>query len=92
MQPDFEALRAYLNELKPTDQRKFAKRCKTSVGYLRKAISTKPEIDVQLAAALDRESGGRVDCRRLRPGVDWEYLAAKQGNSGGSEQMAAAPG
>lgn len=69
-----ESLRQYLNSLPPREQKAFAKRCKTSVGYLRKAISIKQRISVDLAIAVQRESDGVVNCEDLRPDVDWEYL------------------
>eukprot|EP01030_Chromulinospumella_sphaerica_P012200 gene12200-11989_t len=72
-----ESLRIYLNSLPPDAQDAYAKRCGTSVGYLRKAISTKQQLGAGLCVALDRESGGRVQCDELLRGVDWVYLRAK---------------
>jgi len=64
----------YLNGLSTADQATYATRCGTSVGYLRKAASTKQRLGESLCIALDRESGGQVPCDALRPDVDWEYL------------------
>lgn len=64
-----ETLRAYLSTLAPTDQAAYAKRCGTSIGYLRKALSTKPRLDGALARRLDEESGGQVSRHDLRPDV-----------------------
>lgn len=69
-----KTLRKYLNSLSTAEQSDFAARCKTSVGYLRKAISKQQRFDVVLAVAIDRESGGVVRCGDLRPDVDWDYL------------------
>ena len=69
-----KALRKYLNGLPPADQIAFAKRCRTTVGYLRKAISARQRIGESLAIAIERESGGEVRCEQLRPDVDWAYL------------------
>lgn len=69
-----ETLRAFLNKLSPLDQAEFSERCKTSVGYLRKAISTRQRLGESLAIAIERESAGAVTCEELRPDVDWAYL------------------
>lgn len=69
-----EALRAYLNSLAPEQQKAFAERCDTSVGYLRKAISAGQNIAEKTCIAIERESGGSVTCEQLRPDVDWGYL------------------
>lgn len=66
----------YLRSLQPQEQNAFAQRCGTSVGYLRKAASTKQQLGVELCISLDRESGGVLRFERLRPGMDWEYLRA----------------
>ncbi len=69
-----EALREYLNSLDPGEQASYAERCGTSIGYLRKALSVKPQLGESLAIALDRESGGKVSVESIRPDVDWAYL------------------
>jgi DNA-binding transcriptional regulator YdaS (Cro superfamily) len=69
-----EVLRKYLNSLDPEDQESYAKRCETTVGYLRKAISAKQRIAESTAILLERESGGAVPVESIRPDVDWGYL------------------
>jgi DNA-binding transcriptional regulator YdaS (Cro superfamily) len=69
-----EALRTYLNSLEVEEQVAYAERCDTSLGYLRKALSTKERIAESTAIALDRESGGAVPVESVRPDVDWSYL------------------
>lgn len=64
-----ESLRQYLNSLPPSEQSAYAKRCGTTIGYLRKALSTKPNLDGALARRLDEESGGKVPRSELRPDV-----------------------
>lgn len=64
-----ETLRTYLATLAPADQAAYALRCGTSIGYLRKALSTKPRLDGALARRLDEESGGNVSRYDLRPDV-----------------------
>lgn len=69
-----EKLRTYLNSLTPDEQRAFAARCNTSVGYLRKACSTKQALAERLCIDLERESVRRVLCEDLRPDVDWAFI------------------
>lgn len=79
-----EALREYLNSLVPDEQRAFAERCETSVGYLRKAISAGQKIAEKTVIAIERESGGAVRCEQLRPDVDWAYLRTSGPQSTGA--------
>ena len=72
-----ESLRRYLNGLKRAAQESFAKRCGTSIGYLRKAISAKQQLREGLVIAIERESCGAVRCESLRPDVDWTYLRGR---------------
>jgi len=69
-----EKLRAYLNSLSPSDQEDFARRCNTTIGYLRKGISTGQLFGESICINIDRESEGTVTCEDLRPDVDWAYL------------------
>lgn len=73
-----EELRAYLKSLSPTEQARFAERCGTTLGYLRKALSKKPRLGELIVIALERESGGKVTCEGLRPDVDWAYLRSSR--------------
>ena len=61
-----DTLRTYLNSLTTDEQLSFAARCKTSIGYLRKAISTGQRLGEQLALDIERESGGSVPLLDLR--------------------------
>lgn len=82
----------YLRSLSPPEREAFAERCQTSVGYLRKAVSTKQQLGVELCIHLDRESGGVLKCERLFPGLDWDYLrkAAQRKVDGAPAQHARA--
>lgn len=71
---DMEKLRAYLKTLSPDDQARYAQRCGTTIGYLRKRLSVGGRIGESIAIALDRESEGAVPCDSVRPDVDWKYL------------------
>ena len=69
-----DELLAYLNSLDPADQQAFAKKCGTSVGYIRKAASVGQKVGESLCIAFERESARAVTCEQLRPDVDWAYL------------------
>jgi DNA-binding transcriptional regulator YdaS (Cro superfamily) len=73
-----DELLEYLNSLAREEQEDLATRCDTTVGYLRKAISVGQKLRTELAVDLDRETGGKVSCSRLRPDIDWEYLRARE--------------
>lgn len=64
-----ETLRAYLATLPVSDQADFASRCGTTIGYLRKALSTKPNLDGGLVRLLWDNSSGAVSRHELRPDI-----------------------
>ena len=64
-----ETLRAYLATLSPDQQAAYAKRCGTTIGYLRKALSTQPKLDGGLVRRLFEESGGAVSREELRSDI-----------------------
>jgi hypothetical protein len=66
-----ETLRAYLKTLTPDEQAAFAKRCGTSIGYLRKALSTGPKLDGALVRKLSEASAGAVVKSDLRSDI-WD--------------------
>ena len=68
-----EQLRSYLNALSPTEQESYAARCKTSLSYLRKAISCKQSLGAALCVLLEAESNGAVSRKGLHPD-DWQRL------------------
>jgi DNA-binding transcriptional regulator YdaS (Cro superfamily) len=67
-------LQAYLNTLTPADQADFARRCGTTIGYLRKAISKGQRIGEGTCIAIERESCRQIVCEDLREDVDWAFL------------------
>lgn len=71
-----DTLRAYLNSLVPADQSAYAKRCGTTIGYLRKALSKKPKMDGALCRRLEENSNGAVSRANLRPDI-WPELSEK---------------
>lgn len=64
-----ETLRTYLATLTPDEQADYAKRAGTTIGYLRKALSTKPRLDGALVRRLDEESNGAASRYDLRADV-----------------------
>jgi DNA-binding transcriptional regulator YdaS (Cro superfamily) len=64
----------YLNGLTSAEQKAFALRCGTTIGYLRKAVCIGQRIREAVVIAIERESGGAVKCEALRPDVDWAYV------------------
>lgn len=64
-----DTLRAYLATLSKAEQSAYAIRAGTTIGYLRKAISTTPTFDGALARRLDEESNGAVSRHVLRPDI-----------------------
>ena len=70
-----DELRTFLKSLSVSEQDDFARRVGTSLGYLRKVMSTNfDKLGESLVIAIERESGGAVRCESLRPDVDWGYL------------------
>lgn len=85
-----DTLLAYLNSLSVEDRERFAAGCGTTVGYLRKACSINQKLGADLCIGIERESGGRVVCEKLRPDVDWAYLrGAKVGAAANPAKEAA---
>ncbi len=70
-----ETLRTYLNSIPVSEQADYAIRCDTTIGYLRKALSTQAKLDGALCRKLDEESGGLVPRSTLRPDI-WPELVA----------------
>lgn len=74
-----KTLRTYLNSLTPDEQVAYATRCETTLGYLRKALSTGEKLRETLCIALDKESDGKVRFDDLRPDVNWTYVFQRLG-------------
>ncbi|MCP5245716.1 MAG: helix-turn-helix domain-containing protein [Burkholderiales bacterium] len=75
-----ECLRRYLNSKSTDEQRGFAERCGTTIGYLRTAINAKKELGAELSVNIERESNGEVTRKALHPSnylKKWPELAKK---------------
>jgi DNA-binding transcriptional regulator YdaS (Cro superfamily) len=76
-------LREYIAAL-PTREAKedFAKRCGTTLPYLKLVALGHKEGGESLAINIDRETGGFVPCELVRPDVDFGYLRGRKREQG----------
>lgn len=75
-----KSITVYLAGLPVEEREPFARRCGTTIGYLRKAVSVGQRLGESLCIALERESGRQIRCEELRPDVDWAYLRGTAAN------------
>jgi DNA-binding transcriptional regulator YdaS (Cro superfamily) len=68
----------YLSPMSAADRASFAKKCGTSLAYLRQVAYGNKNCGAELAINIDRESGGEVLLEQLCPAPDWEYVQAKK--------------
>ncbi|MEW5968658.1 MAG: transcriptional regulator [Pseudomonadota bacterium] len=75
MEVSTKSLAEYLDSL-PTKEAKeaFAKRCGSSLGYLRLIVNNIRNCSATLAIDIDRESKGKVRCDDLCPNADFNYI------------------
>lgn len=66
-------LRIYLNSLSLDEQRDFASRCGTTIGYLRKALSKNHDLGAALCVLIEKASSGEVTRKHLHP-CDWTSI------------------
>lgn len=78
-------LKSYLAGLSGPERRALAERCGTSFGHLNNVRYGIKPCAVELAIALERESGGTVRCEDLRPDVDWAYIRGTAPTSSAGE-------
>lgn len=64
----------YLSQIPAAEREAFARRCGTTLNYLRKAASVGQRLGESLCIAIERESARAVRCEQIRPDVDWAYL------------------
>lgn len=69
-----DKLRSYINSLSVDEREDFARRCNTTIGYLRKVCSTKVPIGEGLCLRLSIESGFVLLPEHMLPDVDWDRL------------------
>ncbi|ABE29891.1 Hypothetical protein Bxe_A3088 [Paraburkholderia xenovorans LB400] len=74
-----EKLLAFINSLSPSEREHFASTCRTTIGYLRKAISAGQELRPDLCVRIERYPGcpvGRIDLRPRDWFENWPELVA----------------
>jgi DNA-binding transcriptional regulator YdaS (Cro superfamily) len=69
-------LKDYLSGLPGDDARRaFALRCGTSLGHMRNTFYTEGKsLAPEVAAAVERETQGQVQCEAVLPGVVWTRI------------------
>jgi DNA-binding transcriptional regulator YdaS (Cro superfamily) len=69
-------LHDYITSLAIEERDPFAKRCGTSLGFLKLIAYGRKPCSPELAVAIDRETSGAVCCEELcpPPKMDWAYL------------------
>lgn len=75
-----EKLLSYLNSLSKSEQVAFADKCKTTIGYLRKACSVNQELGTKISVRIEQCSGGAVTRADLHPDdwfIKWPELSSK---------------
>ena len=73
-----EDLTKFLNSMTQDQQKQFAIRCKTTIGYLRKAMYKNQEIGPEISVSIEIESNGEVTRKMLHPNSflnKWPELA-----------------
>lgn len=72
-------LKTYIKQLPKEERDPFAKRCGTSMGFLRLIAYKTKRCSPELAVEIDRESNGLVPYKELCPApkFDWEYVERK---------------
>ena len=68
---NMKKLTKYINSLSEPERKKFARRCGTTINYLRKAVSSRQELGAQISVCIERETGGMIDRRYLHPKKYW---------------------
>ena len=70
-------LKKFISSLSKDELADFAKRCDTSVAYLKKVAGGFGSANApgeSLAINIERESNGIVTVEELRPDVDWAFI------------------
>lgn len=67
-------LTTYLSSLDGAGRDALATACGTSLGHLRNIAYGCKSCAPELAIEIERETGGKVRCEDLCPGVDWAYI------------------
>lgn len=68
-----DKLLKFINSLSKDAREAFADACGTSIGYLRKAVSSGQTLSAATCVAVERESNRQVTRKDLRPN-DWQSI------------------
>lgn len=71
-------LREYLDSLPKGGRKEFADRLGIAPSYLSQLTSGIRSCGIELAAAIERESGGKCTVQELAPKVDWDLVRPRQ--------------
>lgn len=73
-----EKLRYFLKNMKTNEQKDFAIKCGTTIGYLRKRMSDrKHRLGEHICISIEENSNGKIRCEDLRPDINWSVLRKK---------------
>lgn len=73
----------FINDQAPDNQVDFARRCGTTIGYMRLIAYGKRRCGESLAINIDRETGGTISMQTLRPDVEWGHVRQPSREDGG---------
>lgn len=72
-------LRKYLNSIPIQEQSFFARKCGTTINYLRKRLSSKEgKLGLNICIEIEDKTKGEIRCEDLRPDVNWSILRNKK--------------
>lgn len=65
-------LKVYLNTLSPDDQKLFAAKCNTTIGYLRKVIYSGKNFGPTICVAIEQATSGSISRKDLN--TNWQKI------------------
>ncbi|WP_430233289.1 transcriptional regulator [Nitrosomonas communis] len=70
----------FINSISVEDQKQFALKCGTTIGYMRKAISKGQLFNAKVCIEIEKNSNGAVTCEEMRSDIDWSFLRKESAN------------
>lgn len=61
----------------PAEQTAFALLCGTTIGYIRRCLSIRRALSMEVSSAIELHSGGAVRLEDLRPDIPVRHLRSK---------------
>lgn len=71
-------LKSYLRGVPIDEREEFARRCGTTLNFLRLVAYRNKTPNAELCIGIARETRGAVPVTELRPDLDWAWAAAEQ--------------